>query len=95
MRIKARVDANQVAVVKALRGIGASVRPLAQLGDGIPDLLVGRRGINLLLEVKDGTSKPSERKLTPAEQTFANTWAGQVRVVESVREAVDYVLENT
>jgi len=46
----ARVDANQQEIVKALRSVGAYVRVITQ-GDGLPDLLVGYRGVTLLMEV--------------------------------------------
>ena len=95
MRTRARIDANQVAIVKALRGIGASVRSLAQLGGGVPDLLVGRRGVTLILEIKNGSKPASETRLTPDEQKFVNEWAGQWAKVTSPEGAVQYVLENT
>jgi hypothetical protein len=45
----AKVDANQAAVVAALRKIGASVQPLHGVGAGVPDLLVGFQGRNWLI----------------------------------------------
>ena len=50
MRV-AKVDANQAAIVKVLRQMGASVQPLHTVGQGTPDLLVGIQGRNYLLEV--------------------------------------------
>ena len=38
----ARVDDNHVAVVEALRKAGAMVQSLAAVGDGVPDLLIGK-----------------------------------------------------
>ena len=88
-----RIDANQNEIVNALRGKGASVRVVTQ-GDGIPDLLVGYRGVTILMEVKDGQKAPSARKLTEAEQKFFNGWEGGLLVVvNSADEALD-VLEN-
>ena len=52
MRRAAKIDANQTEIVKALRQVGASVQSLASTGKGCPDLLVGFRGVNWLLEVK-------------------------------------------
>lgn len=95
MRTRARIDGNHADIVKALRGIGASVQSLAQVGKGCPDIVVGRRGVNLLLEIKDGSRKPSERLLTPNEAKFNVGWLGQVWIVESAEEAVRYVLLNT
>lgn len=86
-----RRDANHTDVVDALRGIGASVVSLADVGDGCPDLLVGFRGVNLLLEVKDGNKPPSARKLTTAEQAFFRDWRGTVHIVFSAADAVETV----
>lgn len=83
----AKVDANQKEIVAALRKVGASVSSTATIGKGFPDLIVGFRGVNYLLEVKTGTKPPSERKLTPDQVTFHAAWAGQIAVVNSVEEA--------
>jgi hypothetical protein len=40
MRLRAKVDANQKSIVAALRKVGCLVASLAQVGAGIPDLLV-------------------------------------------------------
>ena len=95
MRTAARTDANQKAIVSALRQIGCSVQPLHMVGKGCPDILVGYRGLNILLEIKDGSKPPSKRKLTPDEITFFEKWRGQVRVCESVQEAIDIIAEET
>jgi hypothetical protein len=83
-----RVDANQVEIVQALRRCGCTVQVLSDVGKGCPDLLVGVRGINALLEVKDGAKTLSKRKLTPDEQEWHDTWRGEVVVVNSVDEAL-------
>jgi hypothetical protein len=70
------IDANQPAIVKALRAMAASVQSLADLGHGVPDLLVGWRGINVLMEVKGGSRAPSTRRLTPDEAQWHQTWHG-------------------
>ena len=95
MRIRGagnRVDANQRAIVVALRKIGCSVAILSPVGDGVPDLLVGFRGKTFLLEVKDYTQPPSKRRLTPDEQLFFDTWnGGELRIVDSPISAVNAV----
>ena len=89
MRRAARVDENQVLIVKALRACGATVRIITQ-GDGIPDLLVGYRGHTILMEVKDGNKPPSARQLTTAEQIFFDQWTGgKLFIVNSVEEALE------
>jgi hypothetical protein len=88
MRRAARVDSNQAAITNGLRLIGATVQPLHTVGKGCPDLLVGFRGVNWCLEVKDGDKPPSGRKLTPDEQTWHDGWQGVVHVVESVDDVL-------
>jgi hypothetical protein len=89
MRHAARIDANQEQIVSALRAMGATVRVVTQ-GNGLPDLLVGFRGVTILMEVKDGQKVPSARRLTPAEQKFFDEWRGGiVAIVNSVDEAID------
>lgn len=94
MRQRARIDQNHIAIVKALRQVGCSVKSLAALGKGYPDLLVGRAGKNYLFEVKDGDKAPSRRRLTADEQRFRDLWSGQYAVVESPELAVSYVLRD-
>jgi hypothetical protein len=82
-RTNARKDANHDDIVRFLRDVGATVQTLHQVGNGAPDLLVGWRGVNLALEVKDGSKPPSKRKLTPDEEQWHATWSGQIAIVES------------
>jgi hypothetical protein len=79
-------------VVKALRDFGVLVKSLAGVGDGCADLLVAYRGKLAMLEVKDGSRVPSERRLTKAEAEFVATWPS-VYVVTSPEEAVQVVVE--
>ncbi|MDS7929253.1 hypothetical protein RMB13_07145 [Acinetobacter sp. V102_4] len=88
MRRAAKIDANQTEIVKALRQVGASVQSLASTGKGCPDLLVGFRGVNWLLEIKDGQKVKSARKLTPDQVEWHESWRGRVYIVESVDQAI-------
>jgi len=68
MRYAARVDANQQAVVTALRAAGAYVWII-----GLPvDLLVGYNNHTYLVEIKDGPKK----HLTKLQQDFFENWTG-------------------
>jgi len=91
MRRAARVDANQAEIVAALRKCGCTVQSLASVGNGVPDLLVGRAGRNYLLEVKDGSKSPSARDLTGDELRWLHGWRGAATVVETVEEAMKAV----
>lgn len=93
-----RRDANEAAIVEALRAIGCYVQPLDQ-GGGVPDLLVGRHGVTLLIEVKNPESKggaePGEvrrkgrgRLMAPQVTWFAAWRGSSVIEVVSVEEAI-------
>lgn len=90
-RRAARVDANQKIIVKALRQSGATVEHLHAVGSGCPDILVGYRGSNYLMEIKDGKKPPSGRKLTPDQVEWHGAWRGQVAIVKSVTEALSVI----
>ena len=69
--------------------MGASVVSLAQLGNGVPDLLVGYRQHIYLIEVKDGDKSPSKQQLTPDEKRFHEEWrGGNLLIIKSVDEAI-------
>ena len=76
-----RVDTNQRAIVDAFRRLGWSVTILSQVGKGCPDLVCGRHGVNLLVEVKDGKGV-----LTEDEEAWWTGWRGQVCVVRSIED---------
>ncbi len=95
MRKYGRHDDNRDEIIAALEQIGSDVIKLDSIGRGCPDLLCGRRGVNLLLEVKDGSKPLSQRRLTPAELKFYQTWRGHKAVVNNIQEAVSEVLRNS
>ena len=80
-----RTDANQPAIVAALRQAGRLVQDLHLVGHGCPDLLVGGpSGRLVLLEVKTpgGT-------LNAREERWHVAWAGYpVYVVRTIEEAL-------
>ena len=43
-------------------------------------------GVNLLVEIKDGSLTPSQKKLTTAEEKWHREWKGQVCIIESEQE---------
>lgn len=88
VRTRAKVDGNQAEIVKALRGVGCSVQHLHTVGKGCPDILVGRDGMNILMEIKDGSLPPSRRALTDDEAEWHDAWRGSVCVVKSVEDAL-------
>lgn len=93
MRRAAKIDANQPAIVAALRSIGATVTPIHAVGNGCPDLLVGFRQKNYVFEVKDGSKPPSARKLTDDEAIWFGNWRGEAHVVESAEQAIQILMK--
>lgn len=71
VRRAAKVDANQTAIVSALRACGAQVLSLAAVGKGCPDLLILFRGRYRLFEVKNVHGK---NRATPAQEEFHRDW---------------------
>ena len=68
MRLAARVDANQQAIVAALRAVGANVWII-----GLPvDLLVGYRNHTFLVEIK----RNSKERFTALQADFFENWKG-------------------
>jgi hypothetical protein len=89
-RRAAKVDSNHADIVKALRKVGAFVQSLATVGDGCLDLLVAYQGHWHVIEIKDGTKPPSQRRLTPDQVRWISVLdtRAPVYVVKSVDEAI-------
>lgn len=85
MRRAAKIDDNQPAIVEALQKIGAKCYYLKKP----VDLLVGYRGKNVVLEVKNRNGKD---EITKDQADFIATWPGQVDVVYTPEEAVALVI---
>jgi len=84
MRHRGRVDGNHAELRDVLRSCGASVASLANLGGGVPDLLVGFRRRNRLVEVKLPGEEPSE-----LQQVWHREWRGEpVLVAHSIPEVL-------
>lgn len=81
-----RVDTNQPEIVATFRDMNCTVCHLHAVGRGVPDLLVGCRGINLLVECKTKTGV-----LNTLQREWHTNWKGQVVVCHSAREAADVV----
>jgi hypothetical protein len=82
-----RVDNNQVQIVKALRDMGCTVEHLHAVGKGCPDIIVGFKARNFLLEIKDGDKKV----LTPDQFNWHRLWKGQVNVVTNIDDAKNLI----
>jgi len=83
-RRAARIDENQPKIVEHFRKLGCSVVTTHAVGDGFPDLVVGKFGVNVLVEVKNPEKPPSQRKLTPDQVEFHRDWRGHIFIVETL-----------
>jgi len=90
MRYSAKRDDNEQDIVDALEACGATVQRLD--AKGVPDLLVGYRNQNLLMEVKiNGLRK--EAMLTHRQKEWLSKWNGQWTIVSTPNEAMKVLQE--
>lgn len=91
-RYAARTDKNQSTIVNGLRrAFGPDcVFDLSAVGDGMTDIIVGVRSVNILLEIKT-----DDGELTEAQEVFHATWRGQLAVVRSLDEALQVIEQET
>jgi len=84
MRYAAKRDTNEAEIVAVLEKIGATVERLNDAA--LPDLLVGFRGTNFLLEVK----VPQTGRLTEVQKAWWQNvwWSGQRAIVTTTEEAL-------
>ena len=95
MRRNAKADDNQPQIVKAFRQLGYSVAHTHTIGKGFPDIVIGRAGVNTLVEIKDGSKVKSQRQLTNDEKEFHEAWRGTVVIIESVEDVIEFSKNNT
>ena len=81
-----RRDANHAEIVTAFQQCGYSVLDLSQVGGGCPDLLVGRRGRDYLIEVKSSRGRVSNEQ-----SSWTREWLGYTpRVVRTVDDVFKF-----
>lgn len=91
MRRAAKVDINQTEIVQALRDYpGVTVQMLHAVGMGCPDILVGHKGRNFLLEIKSEWARKGA-ELTDMQQRWHDQWQGQRAVIRSIDDALEIV----
>lgn len=82
----AKIDANQPAIVSALREVGVSVQSLATIGKGCPDIIAAKGERIWLMEIKG-----AKGKLTPDQVAWIHGWRGVVHIVRGVDDALELV----
>jgi hypothetical protein len=84
-RKAAKIDANQPAIVKALRAI-----PGVTVQLGMDDILVGYNGITYWFEIKEPekvskkTGKILDSAIKPSQMKLLDTWTGHYSIVWSL-----------
>lgn len=90
MRYAAKKDGNHAELRKQCAGLGISWQDIApSKGGGQPDALLGWRGRNRIVEIKDPEASNTDRKLRPNQVAWARAWQGEKPVkVETLAEIV-------
>ena len=91
MRRAAKIDHNHAEIVGAFRKFGCSVLPLHTVGNGCPDIAVGKNKKTVLVEIKNGKNIPSKQELTKDEQIFHDEWQGGVFIVKDLGDVIALV----
>ena len=90
-RRASKVDINQPKIVSDLRTIpGVRVTDLSKVGMGCPDILVGYRGVNWLIEIKSEWAKEG-KEFTAMQERWHDEWTGQKAVVWSFEQACEVI----
>jgi hypothetical protein len=95
LRRAAKRDINHKSIGDHLRALGWSVLDLASHGKGVPDYVVGKPGLAVLVECKSDPkiSHRKDRELTPDEQRVRDRWQGPYIVVTSGEDAAQQLLQ--
>ena len=81
-----RADENQSEIIEAFERLGCSVVNLAQVGSGVPDLIVSKGGYSEFVEVKSGKAE-----LSAAQEEFREKTRGIVHTVRTVDDVTPIV----
>ena len=89
MRRAARKDLNQNEIAEHLKNHGWAIADTSRLGFGFPDIVASKGGyFTAVVECKDGSKPPSDRRLTEAEQKFRKNWTGPYVLAVSPEDAL-------
>lgn len=84
-------DANHAEIVRTLKECGCSVLDLAGVGSKCPDLLVGFRGANTLMEIKTDSRNKYLRQHEEKQREWREAWRGNACLVTTPHEALKAV----
>lgn len=77
-------DANHASLRKLWRSIGGSWLDITPIDGGEPDALIGWRGDDRLIEVKNPEAPPSKRKARAEQEAWHRGWKGRPVAVVNV-----------
>ena len=88
-RYDAKTDQNHSALLKQIRKLpNVSVCDLSGAGGGVPDVMLGTKGANLLIEIKRPDVAPSASKLNDKQEEWHGEWRGQVAIVRTLDDVL-------
>jgi len=88
-----KADGNQPEIVKILRGLGASFQHTHQIA-GALDGIVGYKGLDQRIEIKDPSQPPSKRQLTKKEKETFDDWRGRPpAIIETEEDCINLIKE--
>ena len=92
--VRKRTDANAKPCDDKIKELGGSFVKLDDIGDDVPDRLVGLWGrFNELVEYKDGNKPRSKRKLSDGQSGWHRRWQGRpVTVIFSPEHLEEWAL---
>ena len=88
IRTRSKTDANHKEISIAFERLGWSVLDIHQIPNSA-DILIGKWMHCIVIEIKDGSKPPSNRKLTPGEIKFKDRWRGDYRIVTCLQDVLD------
>ena len=89
MRRAARTDNNHQDIIDTFRRMGFKVFDLSAVGKGMFDIIISKKGLNCLVEIKHGEKCKSAQKLTNAQEAFSEEWCGLRAVVNDTQSCLD------
>lgn len=85
-----KTDLNHKEIIDKLRQIpNLSVFSTHTIGKGFPDIVIGYKDKNYLVEIKSKKNTIKENTLTPAEMKFFLDWKGQYFIAYSFEQVLN------
>jgi hypothetical protein len=83
-------DKNHAAIVEALEQAKIAVIDMSHMGKGFPDLVVARRGVNLLVEIKNPETLYGRRGLNKLQRSWASSWPAPVYILRTLDDVARF-----